>query len=117
MLAAQHVEMPRISPLRDQVHARLDGGFAAALRQQAALHRRDDLGVAQRERLDVRVMRYVTSMRSIFAMPLLGLDSDFLHQADPLVGLALMKPANPRASCRPHRRRCRRSAFSSRRPA
>ena len=58
-VAAQDVEVTRAVLLWLQVHARLDRRLAAALRDQALLDRRDDLGVAQRQRLDVGMVEVV----------------------------------------------------------
>jgi hypothetical protein len=58
-VAAQDVEVARAVLLGLQVHARLDRRLAAPLRDEALLDRRDDLGVAQRQRLDVGMVEVV----------------------------------------------------------
>jgi hypothetical protein len=54
--AAQHVEVALRSGARFQMHARLDHRLAPALHGQAALDGGQDLGIGQRQRLDVEAV-------------------------------------------------------------
>jgi hypothetical protein len=53
-IAAQYIEMPVEFRIGDEVHAGLDHGLAAPLRQEPALDRIEDLLVRHRQPLDVR---------------------------------------------------------------
>ena len=55
--AAQHIEVAVDIRIRLQVHARLDHGFAAALRTEAGLDRFKQLIVGDPERLDIRTVQ------------------------------------------------------------
>src|SRR4029450_12521312 len=58
-VAAQDVEMPVKRAVGDEMRARLDHGFAAPLRRELRLDRREDLVVGQREPRDVDTVKIV----------------------------------------------------------
>ena len=58
-VAAQHVEMAAEGRVRLEMHARLDHRLAVALRDEAVLHRRQDLGVGHRQGVDVERVQIV----------------------------------------------------------